>query len=54
MFKHVYMNVARMNVDSGYCEESLIPKVTLFYDTYDVKYVAENPESSCLCKHMAK
>ena len=54
MFKHVDMNVVRMNFDSGYCEESLTPKFTLFYDNYDVKYVAANPESSCLSKQMAK
>ena len=51
---HVDIRVVRVDSDSNYCERSLIPESKLFYDNYHVKYVAENSESSCICKQMVK
>ena len=48
------LKVVRLDFDFEYCEESLIPKCKLFYDIYHEKYVAENSESSCLCKQVVK
>ena len=45
MFTHVDMEVVRVEFDSEYCQESVIPKLNLFYDNYRVKYIADNSES---------
>ena len=34
------MKVVRLDFDSEYCEQSLVPKLKLFYDNYYVKYIA--------------
>ena len=51
---HVVMKVVRLDFDSEYCKESVIPESKLFYDNYHEKYVAENSESSCFGKQMVK
>ena len=52
---HVDMKVVRVDFDSEYFEESLVPKFKLFYGNYHVMYVAKNSQSSCcLCKQMVK
>ena len=40
VYTHVDMKVVRVDFDLVYCEQSLIPKLKLFYDNYYVKYIA--------------
>ena len=48
VFTHVDMKVVTVDFDSEYCEQSLIPKLKLFYENYFMKYVVAQLWMSCV------